>query len=72
MLFSSFDLADLETFGRKVGWTLSPELSLAANGPQIHPDGTFRDEFTTERGYWEAKDADDDLKAEIKKKINRG
>ncbi len=58
--------------GHKVGWTLIPELSLDANGHQIRPDGTFRDEFTIERGYWEAKDTADNLEAEIKKKIKRG
>jgi len=62
----------LSETGRKVGWTLIPELSLDANGHQIRPDGTFRDEFTIERGYWEAKDTDDDLKVEIKKKIKLG
>jgi len=62
----------LSETGRKVGWTLIPELSLDANGHQIRPDGTFRDEFTIERGYWEAKDTDDDLEVEIKKKIKRG
>ena len=62
----------LSETGRKVGWTLIPELSLDANGHQIRPDGTFRDEFTIERGYWEAKDSDDDLEAQIKKKIKRG
>ena len=36
--------------GRKVGWTLIPELSLDANGHSIRPDGTFRNEFTIERG----------------------
>ena len=58
----------LSETGRKVGWTLIPELSLNANGHPIRPDGTFRDEFTIERGYWEAKDTDDDLEAEIKRK----
>jgi hypothetical protein len=62
----------LEATGRKVHWTLIPELSLDANGHSIRPDGTFRDDFTIERGYWEAKDTDDDLDAEIKKKIKRG
>ncbi len=62
----------LSDAGRKVHWTLIPELSLDANGHQIRPDGAFRDEFTIERGYWEAKDTDDDLEAEIKKKIKRG
>ncbi|MFH1747367.1 MAG: N-6 DNA methylase, partial [Planctomycetota bacterium] len=58
--------------GRKFGWTLIPELTIDANGHQIRPDGTFRDEFTIERGYWEAKDTDDDLETEIAKKIKRG
>ncbi len=62
----------LSETGRKGRWTLIPELSLNAAGHQIRPDGTFRDEFTIERGYWEAKDTDDDLEAEIKKKIKRG
>ncbi len=70
-LRSAFQNLLCET-GRKVGRTLIPELSLDANGHQIRPDGTFHDEFTIERGYWEAKDTDDDLEAEIKKKIKRG
>lgn len=70
-LHSAFQNLLSET-GRKVGWTLIPELSLDANAHQIRPDGTFRDEFTIERGYWEAKDTDDDPEAEIKKKIERG
>ncbi len=70
-LRSAFQNLLTET-GRKVGWTLIPELLLDANGHSIRPDGTFRDEFTIERGYWEAKDTADDLEAEIKKKMNRG
>ena len=37
--------------GRKLGWTLIPELSLNANGHQIRTDGTLRDEFTIECCY---------------------
>jgi hypothetical protein len=62
----------LSETGRKFDWTLIPELALNANGHQIRPDGTFRDEFTIERGYWEAKDTNDDLEAQIKKKVKRG
>lgn len=40
--------------------------------PRIRPDGTFRDDFYIERGYWEAKDTADDLEAEIKKKTAKG
>ncbi len=36
--------------GRKVGWTLIPDLTLDANGHSISPDGTFRDELSIERG----------------------
>jgi type I restriction-modification system DNA methylase subunit len=39
---------------------------------RIRPDGTFRDEFYIERGYWEAKDTADDLETEIKKKTAKG
>ena len=51
----------LSDTGRKAGWPLIPELSIDANGRQIRYDGTFRDEFTIERGYWETEDTDDDL-----------
>ena len=38
----------------------------------IRPDGTFRDEYFLNRGYWEAKDTNDNLEAEIQKKIAKG
>ncbi len=50
--------------GRRAGWTLIPELSLGS----IRPDGTFRDEYFLNRGYWEAKDTRDRLETEIEKK----
>lgn len=85
-LRSAFQNLLAET-GRKVGWTLIPELSaVSAPSPSqgegrgegsragLHnrPDGTFRDDLTFVRGHWEAKDTDDDLEAEIKKKIKKG
>ena len=54
------------------GWTFIAELSGKAGGARICPDGTLRDSNTLPRGYWEAKDTQDDLDAEIKKKIARG
>ena len=54
--------------GRRTGWTLIPELSLGS----IRPDGTFRDEYFLNRGYWEAKDTRDRLEAEIEKKRAKG
>ncbi len=49
-------------------WFLIPKLPIKRGGKQIIPDGTLRDEFSLHRGYWEAKDTDDDLTAEIAKK----
>ena len=54
--------------GRRVGWTLIPELQSGS----IRPDGTFRDEYFLNRGYWEAKDTRDRLEAEIEKKRAKG
>ena len=54
------------------GWTLIPELSGKSGGALIRPDGTLRDRNSLPRGYWEAKDTQDDLATEIKKKIAHG
>ena len=50
-----------------VGWQLIPELTDRIK--HIRPDGTLRDSYFIERGHWEAKDSDDNLETEIKKKI---
>ena len=38
----------------------------------VIPDGTVKDSLRMARGYWEAKDSQDDLDAEIQRKFNRG
>ena len=48
--------------------TLVPELP----GPGGVPDGTVKDSLRMARGYWEAKDTDDNLDNEIQAKFNRG
>ncbi len=48
---------------------LVPELALPSG---VRPDGTVKDALRMARGYWEAKDTDDDLEAEIQRKLNRG
>jgi hypothetical protein len=53
-------------------WTLVTEQSLKVGGKTIRPDGVMRDDFNLPRGYWEAKDTDDDLDAEIRKKTGKG
>lgn len=62
----------LETHAKAGKWLLVPELSEMGYGAAIRPDGTLRDENGLPRGYWEAKDSQDDLDAEIKKKIAKG
>jgi|CXWL01.1.fsa_nt_gi hypothetical protein len=72
----------LDFYGRKVGWTLIPELSAAVTpspskgegrgeGPKpatrTRPDGTFRDDYYNERGHWEAKNTNDDVASDIEK-----
>ena len=56
------------------GWTLIPKKGMKSKTTkkQIFPDGTLEDIYYLPRGYWEAKDTDDDLKTEIGKKIQKG
>ncbi len=56
---------------RRPGWVLIPQLAAPGDRRNV-PDGTVRDENSLRRGYWEAKDSGDDLKAEVAKKIARG
>ncbi len=62
----------LSDTARVRAWTLITELPDTARGKTIVPDGTLRDSFHISRGHWEAKDTDDDLDAEIAKKIAKG
>ena len=58
--------------GRARLWTLIPKKKKTVGKKQhIYPDGTLLDVFKLARGYWEAKDTDDDLDAEIQKKIEK-
>jgi hypothetical protein len=62
----------LQETARLKDWTFIAELSGKSGGAIIRPDGTLRDRNSLPRGYWEAKDTQDDLDTEIKKKIARG
>jgi predicted helicase len=68
---SSFERL-LHDTGRLHGWTLVAELPSKSHDSRIIPDGTFRDLNSLPRGYWEAKDAKDDLLTEIKRKSAKG
>ena len=62
----------LQETARLKDWTFIAELSGKSGGALIRPDGTLRDRNSLPRGYWEAKDTQDDLATEIKRKIARG
>ncbi|MGA3327986.1 MAG: hypothetical protein ABSF45_26345 [Terriglobia bacterium] len=62
----------LQETARLKDWAFVAELSGKSGGAVIRPDGTLRDSNKLPRGYWEAKDTQDDLDTEIKKKIARG
>jgi hypothetical protein len=61
----------LTHLAKQRGWIFIPLLSLKS-GKRLVPDGTIRDGNGLPRGYWEAKDTDDDLDEEIKKKKTKG
>lgn len=63
----------LETYARKLDWTLVGEYQLKTRKKhQLRIDGALLDQWSLVHGYWEAKDEDDDLDEEIKKKISLG
>jgi predicted helicase len=49
-----------------------PKRQVRLNGSSIFPDGTLLDSYNLPHGYWEAKDTDDNLEAEIRKKVAKG
>jgi hypothetical protein len=60
----------LEDTAKSHGWKLIPKQKLKVGKHTIFPDGTLRDLFDMRCGFWEA--IDDDLDAEIQKKIADG
>jgi predicted helicase len=62
----------LDETARPHGWKLIPKQKLKVGKHTIFPDGTLRDLFNMRCGFWEAKDTNDDLDAEIQKKIAKG
>src|SRR6185437_10200531 len=58
----------LAGYGKRVEWTLFTEYSYK----KIRVDGALLDPWKQRRGFWEAKDAHDDLEKEIRRKIDSG
>ena len=63
----------LRMAARPFGWTLAEQYTRKlADGRSIRIDGALLDDFNLAHGYWEAKDSDDDLDEEIRKKLAVG
>ena len=63
----------LEHCARQCGWTLVPEHAISTRrNKRIVVDGALIDNFRLIHGYWEAKDIDDDLPAEVERKFAAG
>lgn len=62
----------LENVAKMRGWTLIPEYSEKHGDHRIQVDGVIKDRNGFIRCWWEAKDTDDDLDAEIQKKFKKG
>ena len=63
----------LESCARQERWSFVSEYSMTSiRNTRIFVDGAVFDEFELPRGYWEAKDMDDDLPTEIRRKFGKG
>ena len=63
----------LKRWGRSHDLTFTPQHEIITpRGTRIYPDGALLHALRVPFGYWEAKDADDDLDAEIAAKTRKG
>jgi predicted helicase len=62
----------LQHCARQFKWTLVEKYSVKRNGHHVVVDGGLVDDFKLVHGHWEAKDSDDDLGKEVKKKFAAG
>ncbi|ABX04580.1 DNA or RNA helicase of superfamily II [Herpetosiphon aurantiacus DSM 785] len=62
----------LRACASQMGWTLVEQYSIRLKKSSIRADGALLDSFTLIRGVWEAKDSNDDLATEVRKKFAAG
>ena len=63
----------LKAWSRQSNLTFINQYEFASNQKtRIRPDGTILHDLRVPLGYWEAKDSNDDLDAEIAKKLAKG
>jgi predicted helicase len=63
----------LQTYTKKLGWQFVEEYTIKRSGRRnASVDGALLDQFSLPRGFWEAKDTQDDLAIEVQKKFADG
>ncbi|MFC1563815.1 type ISP restriction/modification enzyme [candidate division KSB1 bacterium] len=63
----------LDEYARQKDLRLIPELSVKSRfGKSVTPDGTLKDSYRQDWGYWESKDESDIIDDEIDKKFTKG
>jgi len=63
----------LNEYARKFNYEVVPEVSvMGTKGKKVHPDGTVKNLWGLDIGFWESKDEKDDINAEIDAKIKKG
>jgi hypothetical protein len=64
--------AVLRNCANHFNWTLSEQHTMKRGKRTIRPDGALLDSASRVRGVWEAKDSQDELAQEVKKKFAAG
>ena len=63
----------LRVCAARMGWSLAEQHSIPRKGRRpLRADAVFLDQFKLRHGVWEAKDSQDDLALEVKKKFAEG
>jgi predicted helicase len=63
----------LQIYTKKLGWQFVEEYTVKRTGRRnASVDGALLDQFSLPRGFWEAKDTQDDLATEVQKKFADG
>lgn len=63
----------LNNYARKYNYEVIPEVPvMGTKGKKVYPDGTVKNLWGLDVGFWESKDEKDDINAEIDTKIKKG
>jgi len=62
----------LKHCARQFQWNLLEQHTIRINGKAIRADGALFDKYNLRHGIWEAKDSDDNLEKEVRRKFEAG